>query len=470
MAGKIAPSETMTMRAFLVAIALLLTLSASAATLKVEVSRNGFTGPIEIAVAPRIDGMLPEWSATKTLAAGKSAVTFPNLPEGLYLVLASGPQPLQRLSAKVNLGAAGSTLSLAVPKTNTAVSVTLAGAPLARAGIAFNHDELRWRTDIKTDDDGRFAGPLWEPGRYSASVTPDRGSAPHFVADVTLSSAPLTIDVPDRHVTGRVLIDGGKPLAAVEVTLRTETTGSTLTVRAVSESDGRFEFFGVREGAHTLFARAPSWLDSDAVMFELRGASRHSADLVLTRGEPRTVRVVDARDAAIAEATLITSCDGHVKSMAVTNAEGRADVAVPTAASCAIYALPKQGSIAVGRFEGPQQQLVIRVPDGSSSLRLALKSEAGVAFPDLTLLMRIDGMIVPPAIARLIASRGFELMTNDEGSIALAHIPPGTYEFWPYKSASEGQMIYEVSSEIAAPISVKVSKGENNATVKFKAR
>jgi hypothetical protein len=142
---------------------------------------------------------------------------------------------------------------------------------------------------------------------------------------------------------------------------------------------------------------------------------------------------------------------------------------VPAAASCAIYALPKEGSIAIGHFDGPKQ-LLIRVPDGSSSLRLALKSEAGVAFPDLTLLMRIDGIVVPPEVARLLASRGFSLITNQQGSISLERIPPGTYEFWPYRTTSEGQTIYEVASEIAAPISVTVLAGENDATVRFKAR
>jgi uncharacterized surface anchored protein len=52
---------------------------------------------------------------------------------------------------------------------------------------------------------------------------------------------------------------------------------------------------------------------------------------------------------------------------------------------------------------------------------------------------------------------GFSLMTDDEGSISLARIPPGTYEF-------------EVASEIAAPISLEVAACPNNATVRFKAR
>lgn len=456
------------MRTFLVSF-LLFTLSASAATLKVDVSRNGFTGPLEIAVAPRVEGRLPEWSVTKTLAAGKSSVAFPDLANGLYIVLARGTHPLQRLSAKVNLGSDGSTVHLDVPKANAALCVTLAGDPLPHAAVTLTHDELRWHTDLETDQDGRFAGALWEPGLYSANVTRDRGSGPHL-ADIVLSPTPLTIDVPDRHVTGRVLTDDGEPVADALVMLRSENSVSTLTVRTKTAPDGRFAFFGVREAGHTLSARAPSYLNSDSVMFDLRRASaHHAADLVLTRGEPRTVRVVDARNAAIDRATLITSCDGHVKSTVVTNAEGSAEVAVPAKASCAVFALPKEGSIAVARFEAAKT-LLVRVPDGSSSLRLALKSDAGAAFPDMSLLMRIDGVVVPPAIARVLATRGFSLVTDETGSISLAHIPPGTYEFWPYRTASEGQTIYEVSAESAAPISLSVLTGENNATVRFKAR
>src|SRR6185295_16151620 len=137
--------------------------------------------------------------------------------------------------------------------------------------------------------------------------------------------------------------------------------------------------------------------------------------------------------------------------------------------SCVIYVLPKEGSIAVAPVEGAKP-LTIRVAEGTSSLRLALKSEAGEPFPEMNLLMRIDGVVVPPAIARLLGSRGFSLTTNDEGRVSLEHIPTGTYEFWPYRTSAEGQMIYETATEFAAPISLKVLNGENNATIRFGAR
>lgn len=453
---------------FVIAFVLLLDPAASAATLEVEVSRQGFTGPIQVSLAPRVDGRVPEWSATKTLGTAQSAVRFDGLTAGLYTVLASGPQPLQRLSAKVNLGSDGSTLRLVVPRTKTEVRVTLAGQPLARAGIIFTRDELRWHTEVETGEDGRFSGELWEPGVYVASVTRDRSSAPYSV-DVSISSNPVTIDVPDRHVTGRVLA-GGKPLGGAIVDLRSETSQSILTLRAHSSSEGRFEFFGVREGVLTLTARAHSYLDSDAATFELRGSpAQRSIDVELTRGEPRAVRVVDTRDAPIAGATLITSCNGHVKSTVVTNAAGDAGVALPGGASCAIYVLPKEGSIAVVPVEGAEA-LLIRVPEGSSSLQLVLKSVAGEPFSAMSLLMRIDGVVVPPAIARLLDSHGFLLVTNEEGSLSLDRIPPGTYDFWPYRNTAEGQMLYETVTEFAAPISLTVLAGENNATIRFRAR
>lgn len=448
------------------AACLLFVLPLSAATLQVEVNRNGFAGPIEIALAPRVEGNLPEWSATKKLTG--SSVQFIDLAPGLYTVLARGPQPLQRLSAKANVGAEGSTVRLVIPKAKTALRVTLGGEPVARAVVSLMHEELRWSTELTTSDDGRFSGALWEPGQYYARIRPEINAGPHVVS-VKLTER-LAIDVPDRHISGHVLDEDGKPVGGAVVMLKTENPEGSFSVRMSSAPDGAFAFFGVREGAHSLTARAPSYLNSDAVAFELRGPSAiRTTELKLLRGTQRAVRVVDERNAPVANATLYTACDGHVKSTTTTNAEGRSNVAIPDRASCAIYALPKEGSIGVARVTGTEK-LVIRVPDGSSSLRLALKSEAGEVFSDLWLLMRIDGTVVPPAIARQFTSKGLSLLTNEEGRISLAHIPAGTYEFWPYRTEAEGQMIYDMAGDFAAPISVNVLNGENDATVRFKAR
>ncbi|HEX6095738.1 MAG TPA: carboxypeptidase-like regulatory domain-containing protein, partial [Thermoanaerobaculia bacterium] len=255
---------------FVIALVVLFHGSALAATLDVTIDRGGFTGPLQLSIAPRVGGKAPQWSATRTVIAGRSSVRFADLEPGLYVVMASGPQPLQRLSAKANVDSDGAALRLVIPKATTGVRVTMAGRPLAHAGITFTHRELRWPVTVETNDDGRFAGELWEPGVYVASISRGRTSAP-YSADVWLSPKPVTIDVPDRHVTGRILAEG-KPLAGAFLLLRSETPESTLTVRTESGPDGRFEFIGVREGNLSLTARAPSYLDSDPVDFELVGA------------------------------------------------------------------------------------------------------------------------------------------------------------------------------------------------------
>jgi hypothetical protein len=420
-------------------------------------------------LATRVEGMPPQWSASKTIAAGESAATFTGLPEGLYLVLARGPQPLQRLSAKANVGRTGGALRLTLPNGKTLLRVTLAGRPIAHAGVLLTEDELLWDTRLEVGDDGRFEGALWQPGAYTASVWPEHAAAPHQ-ADVALSAKPLTIDVPDRLVVGHVVGEDNRPIGGATVILRTQGDHATLTARTSSTPDGRFEFFGVREGDQALSAKAPSYLNSDPASFELHGASAHqSLDLVLARGTQRAVRIVDKHSGPVGDALLLVACDGHVKSTALTDEQGRAEVALPDTGGCSIYAMPKEGSLAVAQVAG-KGPLVMWTREGSSSLKLALKSERGEAFPDLWLLMRIDGTVVPPAVSRQLFARGLRLMTNAEGSISLAHIPPGTYDFWPYRSEAEGQMLYDAAPAMAAPISLNVLTGENTATVRLTAR
>jgi len=448
--------------------ALLWMSSAIAATLKVEVVRNGFAGPVQVAVAPRADGATPDWMATKTVAPDESIAAFEGLREGLYTVLASGADPMQRLSAKANVGAEGSALRFIVPKSALSMRVTTAGEPIPRSKVAFTHEELRWVMEVELDDAGFFEGPLWEPGLYTAQIWRDPTAAPH-ITEVTLSPVAMVIAVPDRHITGRVLGDDGRPVGGAHVHLRSESGKTTLSLRTRSAPDGRFAFFGVRQGGHSVTARAPAYLDSDTAAFELRTEQEQAIDLQLTRGKPRTVRVVDSRGGGVAEASLFTTCDGYLKSTATTGAEGRAEIAMPHSSGCLVFAFPSGGSIAMGRPVGAEA-LEIRVPPGSSSLRLALKSEAGQAFADLWLLMRVNGAVVPPAIARQLSTRGLTLMTDSEGSVSLANIPPGTYEFWPYRTEAEGRMLFDVAGDIEAPITLNVVTGENHATVRFKAR
>jgi hypothetical protein len=99
--------------------------------------------------------------------------------------------------------------------------------PLARAAVVLTHEELRWEIELTADDDGRFAGALWEPGVYNVAVRREPATAPHLV-DVHLTAEAVTIDVPDRLIVGRVVGEDGKPIGGAMVVLQTESPGSTL--------------------------------------------------------------------------------------------------------------------------------------------------------------------------------------------------------------------------------------------------
>lgn len=461
------------MRLFLVT-SLWFALPLFASSLQVEVTRNGFAGPIEIALAPRVEGQLPKWSASKTMAAGESTIRFSDLGPGLYIVLARGPEPLQRLGVKANVGKANQVVKLVLPRTTTALQVNLAREPIARATVQLFEEELRWDTQLSTDEGGRFAGPLWQAGTYDARVRREPTSGAH-VTSVHLGTNPITIDVPDRHIGGRIVGDDGAPVANAQIALRTKDEQSTLMVLTRSTPDGHYEFFGVREGTHSLVAHAPSYLQSDLAAFDLRGTPvNRTVDLTLSRGVQRSVHVTNQRGAPFANASIFGACDGHMKSMATTNGEGSASIALPRTGSCAVYAVPSEGSIGVTLLNATGvasgAPVLVRVPDGSGSLDLALQSDKGDVFADTWLLMSIDGVVVPPGVGRQLITRGLTLVTDADGRVSLPHIPPGSYEFWPYRNEAEGQMLYEMTSSFAAPISVNVKNGENTATVKFKAR
>jgi hypothetical protein len=77
---------------------------------------------------------------------------------------------------------------------------------------------------------------------------------------------------------------------------------------------------------------------------------------------------------------------------------------------------------------------------------------------------------VPPAVARRITIiQGLRLTTNADGEVVLHNIPPGWYQFWPYRGDEEAQAIL-AASPLEAPISLNVKVGENAVAVDFQKR
>ncbi|MEA2463569.1 MAG: hypothetical protein QOJ98_1316, partial [Acidobacteriota bacterium] len=116
------------MRTFIALLFLFTSQTLTAGTLRVEIDRNGFTGPLEVAVGTR-DDSAPEWVATRTLGGRQSLAAFDALAPGLYTVLIRGAQPLQRLGVPVAVGNTPVTTRLAIPRRQVSMHVLLGGKP-----------------------------------------------------------------------------------------------------------------------------------------------------------------------------------------------------------------------------------------------------------------------------------------------------------------------------------------------------
>jgi hypothetical protein len=132
--------------------------------------------------------------------------------------------------------------------------------------------------------------------------------------------------------------------------------------------------------------------------------------------------------------------------------------------------VPNEGSLAIRRLRTADEDVLrVSVPSGSASLEIVMLTTEGAALPDVGLLMRYNGELIPPEVGREIERYlGVALHTDANGTTTLPHIPPGVYEFWPYRSEGEAASI--VAAALAAPINVNVVTGPNKATVRFRRR
>jgi hypothetical protein len=91
--------------------------------------------------------------------------------------------------------------------------------------------------------------------------------------------------------------------------------------------------------------------------------------------------------------------------------------------------------------------------------------------PPFSLLMRFDGVVVPPEIADALAStQGLNLAKGEGPDVRLEKIPGGLYEFWPYRTSEEAEAILSIADGVGAPIQIDVRTGDNSVAVQFAAR
>ena len=451
---------------------------ARAAKLTVRVERGAVDEAIEVQLGVRNDDAATRWIETKMLAPAESVAVFDDVDTGTYAVLLSGSQPLERIVTPVGIVAGEKrTLRLALHPTLVRGRVTVEGKPFGGAEVMFVRPRAFWHSTAITDAKGEVETRTWDHGEYNLYVSRDSERAP-FRANVALHDLPLAtfaIDLPDRVLRGRVL-DDGQPVGNAIVVAQPLGAGDDPSPwrRTITGDDGAFAFDGIGDGNFELRVTPVTHLRPDPLHFSIAASEKeHRLDVTLPHGRTREVVVLDPHGAPLADASIVCAEGDVVRSVTRTNAAGRATALLPGPATSTLYVFPANGSLAVRHLDRETGDGAIRisVPPPAAALEINTLTTTGAPLPEVALLMRYNGEVVPPSVAVELRKRqGSTLETDADGSTRLANIPTGTYEFWPYRTAEEAEALLVSSIAVEAPITVNVVTGENKATVRFQSR
>jgi hypothetical protein len=451
---------------------LALSLPAAGATVRVHVQRGAFEGPIELMLSPIREDRPFQAVAAQTLARNASNAVFASVPAGSYVVLAAGPQPLQRTAAKVVV-AASDTRDATFTILNRRIDgrLTLGGKPLAGVRVRLQKDLLDWSTEAVTDADGAIRGALWDGGTFDLAI--DGGTLPSLVRSrITITghgdTAAFALDLPPRRIRGVVVDDHGQPVDRAVVVLRAKSGDLPTNVRTITGPDGVFEYAGIHPGPYTLDAISQRHLLRDSIAFDAReGDSVVRQEIVLNNGRPQSIDVVDSHGSPLPDALVACTTDANLRAAVRTDSHGHAVLMTPPGDPCMAWVAPANGSLAALRLDRSAAPVKIVVPPPSASLEVSLRTTTGDGVPHISLLLRYNGMVVPPSFQKLLKRELFDPATNEDGRATLWRIPTGFWEAWPYNSEQEAEGLMASVSPVIAPINVNVVSGENRVVVRL---
>jgi Carboxypeptidase regulatory-like domain len=426
--------------------------------------------PLELLVGEPVANDAPHWLARHRLGERASSYTFDALAAGSYTLLVRGEGPLQQTATRVALAPhSTSRVTLAIAPQPVDADVRLGANPLPQARVKLIQPELGWIAQLTADDAGHWHGEAWQLGAFVARVT-----APSIETSLGVPATiarHTTIVLPAIAVRGRVVDSAsGAPVAGASLSLRSESDAESAVLHGTSGADGRFAFASVPAGHQTLNIRVPGYLSPEPSTFDLSSGSKE-IDMRLASGVPLDVAVRDTHAAAVAGARMACARDGRMRSIAISDENGRATMAVPRD-GCVLFTIPIDAPFAVTRVTPSMlgNPLTVTIPRGSGSLAVATKTESGAPVAGVRLLVRYDGELVPPEVAATIErAQGLAFATDDGGTATLPSLPLGVYELWPYRTQDEAAQLV-ASGPMAAPIQLQLKSGENRVTLKFRAR
>jgi hypothetical protein len=281
-------------------------------------------------------------------------------------------------------------------------------------------------------------------------------------------TATFALDLPARRIRGMVVDERDQPVDRALVVLRAKSGDLPTNVHTTTGPDGVFEYAGIHPGPYTLDVISSRYLLRDSVAFDA-----HDADsvvrqrIVMNSGRPQSIDVVDDHGAPLPDALVVCTTDANLRAVVRTDLRGHAVLMTPPGDPGMVWVAPANGSLAAVRLGRDQAPAKIVVPPPSASLDVSLRTTTGEGVPHVSLLLRYNGMVVPPSFQKLLRRELFDPATNEEGRATLWRIPTGFWEAWPYNTEQEAEALMASATTVIAPINVNVVSGENHVVVRL---
>lgn len=404
--------------------------------------------------------------------AAVAVVTFENLEPGPYIVVAKGRQPWERRGAVVELEPGQPvTVHQRIAPFTLHVRTELEGEPLPAAEVLVTNKDGHWSGALTTDARAEAEVRLWQGGNLNVAVHSTALSAPYIEHRHLMDGedADWTLVVPNREIVGTV-VDAvtGDPIPRAALSLHVASDdGYSVAVQATSDEKGAFRFSPVAYGEHTLKAAAANYPPVESSYLFQAPARSRNVTVRLTRAEVVKLQVIDDNGSPVAGARVM-----HHRGLArlgISNTDGSGSVELPVIPneSSQAYVVPRDGSFAVTDLSSAAAGSVLRVPAGSARIELRAESETHDPIPEVSLVVRFNGRILPPEVVEALAAfQGARATSGKDGRIVFLRMPAGVYEFWPAGSPAE---VRALASGVgpAAPVRMVAAPGENVAVMTF---
>lgn len=410
-----------------------------------------------------------------TLQADRSsaALRFTGLEPGRYVVVARGDEATERFAEGVEVKEGGEApVTLDIAPFTILMRVEAAGAAFVPSRVLLAHTDAHWETSITTDTEGEASVTLWQGGPLKANV-----EAPpampyierHLVQDET--DSPWVLRIPTYEITG-VVVDSatGSPVPEAAVALRMiMNDGNGLSVSAKADDKGRFRFWPVAHGQHTIKAAARGYPPMEMTYSFREPEESRSLTLVLDAATTVPLTVTDAHGAPVMEARVLTFAGLKSVGLGATDPTGVVSILVPENESRDVYVIPRDGSLAFTQVNARTQNPRLRVHDGNCRIVLRTESSAHEPIPNVSVVVRYNGKILPLEVLESMAAvRGGRMKTGLDGQIAFDHMPAGVYEFWPVGSADEFRAL-AAGGGPPPPVRIVAAAGETVGVMTFAA-